>query len=100
MYFLNDNVSLVLDCVYICWWMLFLCFIVYVLSVTHMLYGYRVFFFVILYEYRFVIRGSNVSSPSLTLISIVNIYAVSMTILYCLLLCGIHLESLTVLPRT
>ena len=43
MYFLNDNVSLVLDCVYICWWMLFLCFIVYVLSVTHMLYGYRVF---------------------------------------------------------
>ena len=46
MYFLNDNVSLVLDCVYIYWWMLVLCFIVYVLSVTHIFGGYRVFFFV------------------------------------------------------
>ena len=36
------NVSLVINCVYICLWILFPCFI-YVLSVTHMSCGYRVF---------------------------------------------------------
>ena len=42
MYFLNDNVSLVLDCIYLLVDVVPVP-IVYVLSVTHMLYGYRVF---------------------------------------------------------